>query len=225
MPVLELKERALLIYEILDGLSPSEIQFLDERDPFRFLISVILSAQTTDRIVNVVVKDLFAAYPDAAALAAATQEDVESIIYATGFYRAKAKNIIAAAQELVDRPVPSTMEELIVLPGVGRKTASCVLGDIYGKPAIIVDTHFSRVVNRLGLVDEKDPVKVEFGIAEIIAPELQYRFSMTVNLWGRTVCLAKRPLCEECAIGHLCPSRDFFLQKYANERSGRPSGR
>ncbi len=207
------------IFEILDEELPKEIQFLEERDPFRFLISVILSAQTTDRIVNVVVKDLFAAYPDAAALAAASPSDVEAIIYATGFYRAKAKNIIAAAGQLVDKPVPSTMEELVTLPGVGRKTASCVLGDIYGQPAIIVDTHFSRVVNRLGLVDTKEPEKVEAGIKALLKPSLQYRFSMTVNLWGRTVCLAKRPLCESCAIGHLCPSRDVFLQRYANERA------
>jgi endonuclease-3 len=219
------EERIVRIYEILDEELPKEIQFLDERDPFRFLISVILSAQTTDRIVNVVVKELFAAYPDAKALASASLTDVEAIIYATGFYRAKAKNIIAASKELVDQPVPSTMEELVKLPGVGRKTASCVLGDIYGKPAIIVDTHFSRVVNRLGLVDTKDPEKVEAGIKALLEPSRQYRFSMTVNLWGRTVCLAKRPLCETCAIGHLCPSRDIFLQKYANERARRLSSR
>ncbi|HPZ16193.1 MAG TPA: endonuclease III [Sphaerochaeta sp.] len=216
-------ERIRTVYEILDGQLPKEIQFLDERDPFRFLISVILSAQTTDRIVNVVVRDLFAAYPDAESLAAARLEDVEAIIYATGFYRAKAKNIIATARQLAGRPVPSTMEELIALPGVGRKTASCVLGDIYGKPAIIVDTHFSRVVNRLSLVDTKDPVKVEEGIKEILDPSMQYRFSMTANLWGRTVCHAKRPLCEECAIAALCPSRDGFLERYANERGRRPS--
>ncbi len=220
---MKVSDRILSIYEILDGLLPQEIQFLDERDPFRFLISVILSAQTTDRIVNVVVRDLFAAYPDAKSLAKARLEDVEAIIYATGFYRSKAKNIIAAAQALEGREVPSTMEELVTLPGVGRKTASCVLGDIYGKPAIIVDTHFSRVVNRLGLVETKDPERVEVGIKEILDPALHYRFSMTVNLWGRTVCHAKRPLCEACAIGHLCPSRDVFLLKYANERARHPS--
>jgi endonuclease-3 len=217
------EERICSVYRILDEQLPKEIQFLDERDPFRFLISVILSAQTTDRIVNVVVRDLFAAYPDAESLATARLEDVEAIIYATGFYRAKAKNIIATARQLAGRPVPSTMEELTTLPGVGRKTASCVLGDIYGKPAIIVDTHFSRVVNRLSLVDTKDPVKVEEGIKEILDPSMQYRFSMTANLWGRTVCHAKRPLCEECAIAHLCPSRDGFLERYANERGRRPS--
>ena len=222
---MRVEERIVQIFEILDETLPKEIQFLDERDPFRFLFSVILSAQTTDRIVNVVVKELFAAYPDAASLAHASPSDVEAIIYATGFYRAKAKNIIAASKELVDKPVPSTMEELVTLPGVGRKTASCVLGDIYGKPAIIVDTHFSRVVNRLGLVDTKDAEKVESLIKALLPPELQYRFSMTVNLWGRTVCLAKRPLCESCAIAPLCPSRDVFLQKYANERARRHSPR
>jgi endonuclease-3 len=222
---METKDRIKLIYDRLDSLLPKEIQFLDERDPFRFLISVILSAQTTDRIVNVVVRELFAAYPDAAALALAKQEDVEAIIYPTGFYRAKAKNIIATAGRLVDRPVPSQMEELITLPGVGRKTASCVIGDIYGKPAIIVDTHFSRVVNRLGLVDTKEPTAVEMGIAALLEGEKHYRFSMTVNLWGRSVCHAKRPECEECAIGQWCPSRAFFLEKYANERARQSSRR
>ncbi|HZJ87686.1 MAG TPA: endonuclease III [Sphaerochaeta sp.] len=206
------REKTIAVATLLDELSSQEIQFLDERDPFRFLISVILTAQTTDRIVNIVTKDLFAAYPDAESLANADPKAVEEIVYPTGFYRAKAKNIIAAAQQLVGVPVPDTMEELVQLPGVGRKTASCVLGDIYGKPAIIVDTHFNRVVNRLGLVDEKDPVKVELAIAALLPPEMQYRFSMTANLWGRTICLARKPGCEECAIGHLCPSRDAFLR-------------
>jgi len=128
--------QAFEVYKRLDELSPSEIRFLDERDPFRFLISVILSAQTTDRIVNSVTKDLFSKYPDAPSLAAADLKDVEEIVYPTGFYRNKAKNIIAASKALGEEAVPDTMEELIKLPGVGRKTASCILGDIYDKPAI-----------------------------------------------------------------------------------------
>ncbi|MGE4584109.1 MAG: endonuclease III [Sphaerochaeta sp.] len=209
-------ESNILIEEVahrLDALLPAEIQFLEQRDPFRFLISVILSAQTTDRIVNAVVRDLFAVFPTKQSLADATTAQVEQIIFPTGYYRNKAKHIIACAQALLDQDLPDTMEELVKLPGVGRKTASCVLGDIYGKPAIIVDTHFSRVVNRLGLVSSNDPVIVERQIRTMLAAQMQYRFSMTVNLFGRTTCHAKKPECEHCPLGDLCPSRDGFLKK------------
>lgn len=206
------KQRMQEIYTILDTLLPKDIQFLDQRNPFRFLISVILSAQTTDRIVNVVVKDLFAKYPDKQALSNAALEDVEAIIYPTGYYRNKAKNIVACAKALRDRELPDTMEELIKLPGVGRKTASCVLGDIYKKSAIIVDTHFSRVVNRLNLVATKDPEKVEREVASLLEESKHYRFSMTANLFGRTVCHARKPECEDCPLSSLCPSRDAFLK-------------
>ncbi|ADY13539.1 endonuclease III domain-containing protein [Sphaerochaeta globosa] len=206
------KQRMQEIFSTLDTLLPQTIQFLEQRDPFRFLISVILSAQTTDRIVNVVAKELFAKYPDKQTLAQASSEDVESIIYPTGYYRNKAKHIIACSEALLDCDLPDTMEELVKLPGVGRKTASCVLGDIYGKCAIIVDTHFSRVVNRLGLVDTKDPEKVEKQIAVLLDDPKQYRFSMTANLFGRTVCHAKKPECENCPLSSLCPSRDAFLK-------------
>ncbi|MFA6732499.1 MAG: endonuclease III [Sphaerochaeta sp.] len=212
---MDIQQRAEEVAKRLDELLPRDIQFLEQRVPFRFLISVILSAQTTDRIVNVVVKELFKAYPDARSLAQAKPEDVEEIIYATGYYRNKAKSIIACAQQLVDRQVPDTMEELVKLPGVGRKTASCVLGDIYGKPAIIVDTHFARVVNRLGLVKTKEPAKVEKEIASLLDASKHYRFSMTANLFGRSVCHAKKPECEECPFSDLCPSRDAFLKRRA----------
>ncbi|MBJ2356516.1 MAG: endonuclease III [Sphaerochaeta sp.] len=206
---------ASLIYERLDTLLPKDIQFLEQRDPFRFLISVILSAQTTDRTVNAVVRTLFTHYPDAPSLAKASREDVEEIIFPTGFYRNKAKNIIACAQALGDGGLPETMEELVKLPGVGRKTASCVLGDIYGKPAIIVDTHFGRVVNRLGLVSTKDPEKIEREVASLLDPRFHYRFSMTANLFGRTTCHAKKPSCEDCPFSDVCPSRDAFLKKHS----------
>ncbi len=206
------KQRMQEIYAILDDVLPDDIQFLEQRDPFRFLISVILSAQTTDRIVNVVVRQLFAAYPQKQDLANASLQDIEGIIYPTGYYHNKAKHIVACAQALVGRELPDTMEELTKLPGVGRKTASCVLGDIYGKSAIIVDTHFSRVVNRLGLVDAKDPKKVENAVASLLEEQKHYRFSMAANLFGRTVCHAKKPSCEDCPLSSLCPSRDVFLK-------------
>ncbi|TAH57367.1 MAG: endonuclease III [Sphaerochaeta sp.] len=214
--------QAFEVYKRLDELSPSEIRFLDERDPFRFLISVILSAQTTDRIVNSVTKDLFSKYPDAPSLAAADLKDVEEIVYPTGFYRNKAKNIIAASKALGEEAVPDTMEELIKLPGVGRKTASCILGDIYDKPAIIVDTHFGRVVQRLGITAEKDPTAIELDVAGQLEGRYHYRFSMIVNLFGRTTCHAKRPQCETCPLNDICPSAAFFLDQYAKKNRSSP---
>jgi endonuclease-3 len=211
-----LQQKAETVYAILDELLPPHIQFLEQRDPFRFMISVILSAQTTDRIVNIVTGPLFDRFSTVEALASAPLEEVAEIIFPTGFYRMKAKNIKACAQALVGKAVPSTMEELVKLPGVGRKTASCVLGDIYGKPAIIVDTHFGRVVQRLGLVDTKDPKKIERQVSSLLGEEKHYRFSMTANMYGRTVCHAKKPGCEECQLRDLCPSAAVFLQSSSN---------
>lgn len=202
----KLQKKAEAIYTILDELLPAQIQFLEQRDPFRFMISVILSAQTTDRIVNIVAGPLFEKFPTVEALANAPLAELEEILFPTGFYRMKAKNIKACAQALVGKEIPSTMEGLVRLPGVGRKTASCVLGDIYGKPAIIVDTHFGRVVHRLGLVDTKDPEKIEKAVALLLDESKHYRFSMTANMFGRTVCHAKKPGCEECPLRFLCPS-------------------
>lgn len=202
------KRRICEIAGILDTVAPPQISFLDAKEPFRHLISVILSAQTTDRQVNIVAKDLFAKYPDARALAQAPLEDVRTIIRSTGYYNAKSKNIIACSQELVKRyggSVPGTMEDLTSLPGVGRKTANCILGGVYGLPAIIVDTHFGRVVQRLGLVTSDDPAKIEKQIVELLPEEKQYRFSMTVNWYGRVRCHAKAPECPTCVLWELCP--------------------
>lgn len=202
------QRRILEISDTLDALAPEQIVFLDAREPFRHLISVILSAQTTDRQVNIVAKDLFARYPDAHALAEAPLEDVRSIIRSTGYFNAKSKNIIACSQALVERydgAVPDTMDELTSLPGVGRKTANCILGSVYGRPAIIVDTHFGRVVRRLGLVSDDDPSKIEKQIAALLPENRQYRFSMTVNWFGRTCCHAKTPECPACVLWDACP--------------------
>ncbi len=211
------REFAQQIYDILDNLLPKEIRFLEQRDPFRFLISVILSAQTTDKIVNVVVQELFSKYPDKQALAQADVQAVEEIIYPTGYYRNKAKNIVACAKALLGRTLPESMEELVKLPGVGRKTANCVLGEVYHKSAIIVDTHFARVVTRLRLVDDKDPEKIEKAVARLLDERYHYRFSMTANLFGRTVCHAKKPSCDACPLASLCPSKDAFLKKRSKQ--------
>jgi len=204
-----LGETAIQIYRILDSISPPQIVFLQQADPFRLLISVILSAQTTDRQVNTVTQELFRQYPGPAELASADPMQVERIIRSTGFYRAKTTHIIATAQQLVQRfsgQVPLSMEELTTLSGVGRKTANCIIGQIAGKPAIIVDTHFGRVVRRLGLTQATDPEAIEQEITALLPFETHYRFSMTVNLHGRQICHAKNPACKECALKTLCAS-------------------
>jgi endonuclease-3 len=181
---------------------------LDFRTPFELLIATILSAQTTDKGVNKVTPVLFARYPDARALARAPQEAVEQIIKSTGFFRAKAKNIRATAQALVDRhggDVPRTMEELIELPGVARKTANVVLGTAYGIPSgITVDTHATRVSKRLALTKHDDPVKIEQDLMALFPqptwPDLGHR----LVLHGRYTCLARAPRCLECKLVPVC---------------------
>ncbi len=209
MTITQKRELALTVHERLDRLYPEKIGFLEAhaQGPYELLIAVILSAQTTDRQVNLISGELFSAYPGPEELSAADQSDVERIIHSTGFYRAKAKNIIGAARGIVEEfggNVPRTMEELVTLPGVGRKTAGVVLGSVFGQPAIIVDTHFKRVVKRIGLTEETDPVKVEYAIAGLLDEQYQYRFSMTVNNHGREYCHARKPSCADCPITGIC---------------------
>jgi len=195
------------VYTILDHDSPQEIEFLHFNNAFELLISVILSAQTTDNQVNNVTQELFSSYPTPSLLANATIEDVEKIIRSTGFFKRKAKHIIEASATLVERfesSVPLEMDELISIPGVGRKSANVIIGRIAHKGAVIVDTHFMRVVNRLGLVETKDPTLIELKIKEIVEPTKQYRFSMVVNLHGRRVCFARTPSCQTCLLAEYC---------------------
>ncbi len=202
-----LKEKAEEIYTILDTHSMEEIEFLEFNTPFHLLISVILSAQTTDNQVNKVTPQLFEIFPTPRELSKAPSGEVERIIHSTGFYKNKAKNIIKAADVLVkdfDNKVPLTMEKLLTIPGVGRKTANVILGRIAQVGAIIVDTHFLRVVNRVGLVKTKDPYAIEMQIKKLLPEEKQYRFSMTVNLHGRRVCFARKPSCSTCHLSHVC---------------------
>jgi endonuclease-3 len=198
------------VAKMLDAAMPPEIRFLGERDPFRFLVSVVLSAQTTDEAVNNVVPVLFGAYPTRHDLAHAPLPDVERIIHRLGFFHTKALHVIALASALDGKEIPETIDGLTRLPGVGRKTANCYIGDMLGKPAIIVDTHFGRVVRRLGLVDSSDPAKIEMEVKENLDSSLWYRFSMTANLFGRKTCHAKSPECAGCFLSSLCPSRDAF---------------
>lgn len=203
------KNKATLIADTLDAHYPPEIQFLHFRNNFELLIAVILSAQTTDEQVMRVVPALFAKFPTPEKMAKAPIEELEKLIHATGFFHAKAKNIKAAAQkllELYDGVVPCTIEELIKLPGVGRKTANVVVGTVFNKPAVIVDTHFKRVTYRLGLTKNTEPDKVEADIRKILPEEKQYRFSMTANLHGRVCCHARKPECDVCILKDLCSS-------------------
>ena len=163
-----MKTQIKAVHDILDGFYPPEISFLEKRDPFQFLISVVLSAQTTDERVNQVTPALFGMFTDASSLASADIEEVKAIIRPTGFFNAKARHIIDCAKAIEDRfggIVPVGMEELLTLPGVGRKTANCLRANVFGLPGIVVDTHFSRVVNRVFGLGTRDPEKVETRVA------------------------------------------------------------
>ena len=200
-------EQLVEFYEALEEISPKEISFLQKRDPFQFLISVILSAQTTDERVNQVTPTLFAKYPGPKELAQADIEDVKRIIRTTGFFNAKARHIIDCAKAIVDRlrgVVPTDMDDLLTLPGVGRKTANCLRSDVFGLPGIIVDTHFSRVINRVFGLGTRDPQVVEDFVSKNLPKEKWSRFSMTANLFGRQICHASNPECERCPIRMMC---------------------
>jgi len=183
---------------------------LDHRTPFELLVATILSAQCTDARVNMVTPALFARYPTAKALAGARPEDVEALIRSTGFFRNKAKNLIAMATALVERhggEVPADMEQLRVLPGVGRKTANVVLGNAFGKnEGVTVDTHVTRLSGLLGLTRHTDPVRIETDLMALV-PRRDWTLVSHLLIWhGRSVCIARRPNCAGCVLSDLCPS-------------------
>ena len=182
---------------------------LHHRSAFELLTATILSAQTTDETVNKVTPGLFARYPDPAALAAADVQELEEMLKPTGFFRNKAKSVMGMAQALVERfdgEVPDRLEDLVTLPGVGRKTANVVLGVWFGKPGITVDTHVGRLSRRIGLTDETDPVKAEFALQKVWARQAWTETSLRTILHGRRVCLARRPRCDACVLNDFCPS-------------------
>ena len=202
------RTRALTTVERLRELYPAATE-LDHANPFQLLIATILSAQTTDRSVNLVTPKLFGAYATAADLAAADPAQVEILIKPTGFFRAKTRSIIAASRKLVDLfggEVPPRMDDLTKLPGIGRKTANVILGAGFGIPGFAVDTHVTRLSNRLGFVATRDPVKIEAYVTAMIPPEEWTAFSLRLILHGRRVCIARRPLCEQCVLNDFCPS-------------------
>jgi endonuclease-3 len=182
---------------------------LAHENPFQLLIATILSAQTTDKMVNLVTPKLFARYPTAFDLVAAEPAEVESIVKPTGFYRVKARRIIAASRKLVELfggEVPATMEGLLQIPGIGRKTANVILGAGFDEPGFAVDTHVIRLTNLLKLVSTRDPVKIERQVCSMVPPEEWTGLSLRLILHGRRVCIARRPRCEECILNDFCPS-------------------
>jgi len=202
--------------EILDIL---KLEHLDARialnysNPFELLIATILSAQCTDARVNIVTESLFKKYKTPQDYVLIPLENLEKDIFSTGFYKNKAKNIKGATKKLVDNfnsEVPGTMEELLTLDGVGRKTANVVLGHCFGIDGIVVDTHVSRLSNRLGFVNTTNAVKIEYELMELIPQDDWVMFTHYMIQHGRKICDAKKPLCNKCAINHLCPSADTF---------------
>ncbi|NIA24160.1 MAG: endonuclease III [Gammaproteobacteria bacterium] len=208
MPDVIDSERPLEILDRLERRYPKIRIALAYQDPWQLLVATVLSAQTTDANVNQVVPELFRAFPTPEDLAAADPEEVERIVFRTGFYRQKTKAIIGLSQALAERfggKVPDDLDRLVELPGVGRKTASVVLAEAFGRPAIAVDTHVRRVSNRLGFTTHKDPNKIEQDLKKLF-PESAWRgLSLRLIQFGRDVCTARKPHCDECELADLCP--------------------
>jgi endonuclease-3 len=206
------KQRANRIFETLDPLYTREKTALRHKTPFQLLISTILSAQCTDKQVNEVTKTLFQKYKEPSHYLAVPISELEKDIRPTGFFRNKAKSIKGCCHGLVnlyDGTVPDTMEKLIKLPGVGRKTANCVLGAAFGVPGVVVDTHVTRLALRLGLTVNKDPDKIEKDVEVLLPRERWRRFSDILIYHGRAVCKARRPDHARCAVFALCPSNSI----------------
>lgn len=204
--------------QILDALQqsiPTVKVELDHRTPWELLVATILSAQCTDQRVNQVTPTLFCRYRRPADYARARLPEIEALIRSTGFFKSKAKHLVACGQAITERfhgQVPATMEELTTLPGVGRKTANVILGNAFGKPGIVVDTHVKRVANRLSLTTSDDPVRIEEDLQRLV-PESQWtNASQRLLLHGRYVCLARKPHCAQCAVSSLCHWKGKLVQ-------------
>lgn len=205
------KDRALAAIEALKTLYPDAICSLHADNPLQLLIATRLSAQCTDARVNLVTPALFARYPTLADLADASPDEVGEYIRSCGLYKTKARDIVAMCimlRDQYDGVIPDTVEELTKLPGVGRKTANLVCGDVYGKPAVVADTHCIRITNRLGLSQGKDPYKVEMQLRAILPPEESNNFCHRLVLFGRDICSARSPKCDECPLLSVCPHKE-----------------
>ena len=204
-------KRCHRIIEILQQGYPEAQTALDHRDPYELIMATILSAQCTDKRVNLVTPALFRKYPDALSLSRARRATLEKLIMSTGFFRNKSKNLIGCAKGIVNDHggrVPDTMDALTALDGVGRKTANCVLGNAYGKNiGVVVDTHVKRISNLLNLSKHADPVKIEQDLMDVVPQELWTQFSHLLISHGRSVCIARRPRCQTCDLFEYCPGR------------------
>lgn len=206
------KNIACAAVEGLEKLYPDAVCSLTYTDAFQLLVATRLSAQCTDARVNLVTPALFSRFPDAQSMAAADITEVENLIKSCGLYKTKARDLIGIGQKITDEyggKVPDTIEKLTSLPGVGRKTANLVLGDIFGKPAVVCDTHFIRLCNRLGLVNTKDPLKVEKEMRKLLPPEKSSDFCHRAVLFGRDICTARKTFCERCPISDVCMSSNI----------------
>lgn len=204
------KERVLEAVSRLEKMYPDAICSLDYSDAFQLLIATRLSAQCTDKRVNIVTPDLFSEFPTAEKMAKAPLGRVEELIKTCGLYKTKAKDLIEISKKICEDfggRVPDTIEELTTLSGVGRKTANLVCGDIYKKPAVVTDTHFIRICNRLGFVNTKNPLTVENEMRKLLPPEKSNDFCHRTVLFGRDVCIARNPKCEECPLLDICPKK------------------
>lgn len=204
------KERIREICHILNQTYGTDFKcYLNHDNAWQLLIATMLSAQCTDARVNIVTKDLFVKYPSLEAFANADVKELEQDIYSTGFYKNKAKNIIGCAKKLVEEyggEVPSDVESLTKLDGVGRKTANVIRGNIFHEPSIVVDTHVKRISKLLGLTEYDDPVKIEYDLMEKLPKEQWILYNIQIITLGRTICIARRPKCEECPLKKVCPS-------------------
>ncbi|MBQ8923370.1 MAG: endonuclease III [Lachnospiraceae bacterium] len=211
------KERVKEIIRILNEEYGTEYKiYLEHKNAWELLVATILSAQCTDARVNIVTKDLFVKYPDVYAFAKAKQKELEQDIYSTGFYKNKAKNIIACANQVIDEyggEVPSDIDELTKLAGVGRKTANVIRGNIFNEPSIVVDTHVKRISNLLGLTKEQDPVKIEYDLMKILPKEQWILYNLQIIAHGRKICIARRPKCEDCVLSNVCPGNKIKNKK------------
>lgn len=203
------KRRARKINRILAETYPYAVAELDFTNAFELLVATVLSAQTTDVRVNAITPALFARYPDALAMSQAQPEELQELIRSTGFFRAKANSLLGLANRIVDEydgVVPQKLDDLVTLPGVGRKTANVVLGNAFGVPGITVDTHFIRLARRFGWTEETDPVKIEHEVGELFEKRDWTMLSHRVVFHGRRICLARKPACGACPLTTLCPA-------------------
>ena len=205
--LMDKKEKALLAVNALKEKYPDSICSLNAENPLQLIIATRLSAQCTDARVNLVTPALFEKYKTVEDFANAEISDVENLIHSCGFFRAKAKDIVGMCKKMIEEfggEVPDTLDKLTSLPGVGRKTANLIMGDVYGQPAVVADTHLIRISNLLGLVSSKDPFKVEMQLREILPPEESNDFCHRCVLHGRETCISGRPKCESCVMNGFC---------------------